>query len=1227
MVMRILRLGLFLISATAVGVAQEPANFWKQVSYGEVFLPENAETVALPESHVLLSLDFPAMVNALRNAPAEGSPAARAGSLQVQLPMPDGSLETFRVWESSVMHPDLAAKFPQIRTFAGRGLSDPSRTVRLGYGPDGFHAVVAGSAGGSLVIPLASAQTQYYACFPHSNFIWEGLDLPQLPVKVAMESGDGAPAADLPTGLSGSGLRGGGEGELTELRAYQFALACTGEYAVGHGGTLELVLSSLVLAANTLNSVLERDMDMRLVLIANNDLIVFLDPDGDPYNNSTIGTALLGQNENVLNQVIGLSNFDVGHVFTGACSDVGGVVSGSVCSAGKARGVTCHFSSNVVATTLSIAAHEMGHQFTGGHTFNNCPGQEGQFHSGSAYEPGSGSTILSYQGACGQNNIPGPANIHYHGGTIEEFWTYTHNGGGNVCPSKMVTGNHSPVVELSYQNGFYIPIGTPFEVSATASDADGDPLTYCWEQVDLGPNSTLGTPIGESPLFRSYDPTASPRRVFPRMATLLNNGSENTEVLPSYSRKIKLRVTVRDNNTDEGAGGVTWKDLSFQATASAGPFLVEYPNTPDVSWKAGEEVTVTWDVAQTDNALVDCKAVNIKLSVDGGLTFPYLLAAATPNDGTESVFVPDVATSTARIRVEAANNIFFDISNHPFSIAPADEPSYTLVVGPQYQQTCVPDIAVFSLETGSVLGFDQPVSFAVTNGLPPGVSVLFSENPVLPGQSTQLDLDMTAVSADGSFEVELQAVSGTDTVYRSLFLNVVYSDFSALQLEGPSDGQSSLGLLPVFTWTDLPQADAYDFELASSPTFEPGTLIDAASGLSEATYTPTVALLESTIYYWRVRPANECGKADFISPISFQTRTVSCETFLSNDVPKQISGIGLPVVFSSLPIIQNGVISDVNVSKIKGNHDALIDIKASLVSPQGTEVVLFDQACGNTSLFDLALNDESPFEINCPPLSGLAYKPEEPLATFIGENTLGEWQLKVAVVDPAGQGGALETWSLQFCASVTPKSPFLVRNDTIYLKPLETRTIHNYELAAEDEDNTGNQLFFRIVDDTDAGFLSRNGLPLGVGDQFSMTDIHQQKITYTHTDSAADRDKFSFIVEDGTGGWLGTPVVHFVIDADAVTGTGPAVREPWSVSVFPNPANDQLQLLLPRVLEVPATCTVHDLQGRQVRQSILPAGQFRYALPLQDLPSGSYFLHVRTDEQATSRLFVVQHGW
>ncbi len=1186
-------------------------------------MPRNAETVTMPNQYRLLSLDLDAMRNYLRNAPAEGSPAALAGNFQVLLPLPDGSTQIFQAWESKVMHPDLAARYPMIRTFAGRSLENPSHLVRFGYGPTGFHSFVTTDDGGSLITPYANNQTQYYISFSRSELSWQQVDLP--PTFIQYVPMEGEPTIDFSANLPSEevNLRGGGEGEVTVRREYRFALACTGEYGASHGGTVESALGTLVFATSVLNGVLERDADFRLVLIPDNDKLVFVHPDSDPYNNSTMGGALLGQNEDVMNLIVGLTSFDIGHVFTGPCTDVGGVVSGSVCTGGKGRGVTCHWGTDVQGTTLSIAAHEMGHQYTAGHTFGNCPGQEGQFHPGSAWEPGSGSTILSYQGSCGSNNLPGAPIVYYHGGTVEEFWVNTHFTAGSICGNTFETSNHSPEVSLSYVDGFYIPISTPFELEAEATDADGDPLIYSWDQIDLGPNSQLGTPVGDAPSFRSYVPSVSPKRVFPRLPVILNNGSEIVEVLPTYSRNMNFRCLVRDNNITEGAGGFTWKDVSFKATSEAGPFLVQYPNSADDDLVGGTEVNITWDVANTDKQKVNCKAVNIKLSTDGGQNFDKVLASATPNDGSETVFIPDVTSNNARIRIEAADNIFFDLSNQNFSIAPATESGYTLVMSPQIQQVCVPNTATVEIQTGAVLGFDTPVGFEIVGGLPNGVGVNFTNNPALPGQSTQLTFDMEDVTEDGNFEIMLRAVAGADTVVRTLFFNIVYNDFSAMEALTPSNGQSGLGLQPIFTWTDLPQADWFDFELSTSPNFEQGTIVQSGQGLVAATFTPSIALDESKIYYWRVRPYNECGEGPYMTSKTFQTFTVQCSPFTAADVPKPIPANGNPTINSILNILQNGTISDVNVTQIKGEHDKLNDLRISLVSPAGTTVKLFENICGNVSTFNFGLNDESPFAIACPPLNGFAYKPQSPLSAFIGENTVGAWALKVEVIDSEGEGGTIEKWGIEFCASISPNSPFMVHNDTIYVKPLDTRVIHNFELAASDVDNSGEELVFTIIDETDFGYVTLNGTQLGVGDRFNMADIHAQKVAYVNTDGSANYDFFTFIVEDGTGGWHGTPKMNIVIDENALTGTKEKTFEN-TVLLAPNPASTKLNINFLSPINGVGKADFFDMQGRMIASFPISQDTRSLQVGLEDFVNGIYFVNISTQAGVVAKKFVVE---
>jgi hypothetical protein len=103
-------------------------------------------------------------------------------------------------------------------------------------------------------------------------------------------------------------------------------------------------------------------------------------------------------------------------------------------------------------------------------------------------------------------------------------------------------------------------------------------------------------------------------------------------------------------------------------TATAGPFAITYPNAFGLTLPGGSQQTVTWTVNSTDLAPINCQLVNILFSSDGGQNFSTVLASNTANDGSETITLPNVATTTARIKVAAADHIFFDINNFNFTI-------------------------------------------------------------------------------------------------------------------------------------------------------------------------------------------------------------------------------------------------------------------------------------------------------------------------------------------------------------------------------------------------------------------------------------------------------------------------------------------------------------------------------------------------------------------------------
>jgi hypothetical protein len=615
-----------------------------------------------------LELDRAGMRDRLAAAPLEHT-AASARPLILSLPTPTGRSARFAVQESPVVAPRLAARFPFVKTYKGQGVDDPAATIRLDLGRTGFHAQVLSPNGDWYIDPYYHLDQSVYVSYfkrdavnTHS-FVEHGFE------DLAREARENAS----PGGASDAERVVG-----TELRTYRTAVAVTGEYSTFHGGTVPLVHNAIVTAVNRVTGVYERELAIRLTLVANNDNLIYLNPATDPYTNNN-PSQLLTQNQSNIDSVIGNANYDIGHVFSTGGGGLAGLA--VVGRAGlKARGETGLAAPTGDTFYIDYVAHEMGHQFGGNHSFNGTRGScAGNANTSTAMEPGSGSTIMAYAGICGLDDLQLHSDDYFHAISFDEIVAYTTTPGSPGNLGAAPSGNSPPTVTV---NGgpFTIPMRTPFQLSATGSDPNGDSLSYTWEQYDGGALRTLDAASKPSGvLFRSWAPTTSPTRVFPRLSSILaNTTNANTgtcpalpgglncwvEFLPTVGRTMNFRVSVRDNNA--AAGGVNSANVVVTAGAT-GPFLVTSPNT-GVSLPGGTSQTVTWNVASSNLPPVSTANVNILLSTDGGNTFPTTLLANTPNDGSQPVTLPSQSTSQARIKIEAVGNVFFDVSDANFTI-------------------------------------------------------------------------------------------------------------------------------------------------------------------------------------------------------------------------------------------------------------------------------------------------------------------------------------------------------------------------------------------------------------------------------------------------------------------------------------------------------------------------------------------------------------------------------
>jgi hypothetical protein len=1207
------------LSACCFGLTYAQQQFWADLPEGRIALPPGSE-VAIPASQYrTLTLDFEGITAALQHAPLEYTPAA-AQPIQIALPLPDGRLEVFDVVESPVMAPGLAARYPEIRSFQGYGPKGSLLNARFDYSPLGFHAAIRSPEGTVLIEPYASGQQTYHIAYYLRHMQAEN----PLGLGCGIHEEDELDA-NLRPALERAELAFRNN-ELVPLRTYRLALACTRAYASQKGGTLTSVMASFNTAVNLSNQVFILETAVRTQLIENNDQLIFLTAATDPYENINQGRELLGQNPSVLDSIVGADAYDIGHVFTATCSDVGGVaILASVCTANKARGVTCHYNNNISIIINQVYTHEVGHQFNCGHSWNNCPNSLEQLSPDNAFEPGSGSTIMSYAGLCGAANIQGESDPYYNIGSLEDFIAFSREGTGATCGEVTFPGNHAPEVTLPYEGNFFIPVSTPFELTASGSDVDGDALTYSWEQYDLGPVSQLGSPILNAPLFRSVPPSSSPTRVFPNLNRIINNTSSNTEVLPTNNRDLTFRCTVRDNHPQ--AGGTAWAEVKFRADQTAGPFRITAPNTSEVSWKVGEYREVTWDVANTTNTRVRCQYVNIKLSTDGGFTYPITLLADAPNTGSAFVSVPDAVTTAARVRVEPTNNIFFDISDANFSIEPASEPGFALSLAPaSIPLYCLPGEALtIEIRTDSLLGYDSTLTLSLLGNLPAGASFAFQQDTLTPGENTTLSIEFGPFASRDTFRLQVQAVGpGQEPALRDLYFIALSNDFSALQLLEPIDGTSDITLSTAFSWTDIPNADRYDFELATKPSFGPDN-IAAASDLTAAAHSPNVLLEENRLYFWRVRPINECDSGEWLPPFAFRTAAVDCAEFSATDLPISIANAANTVRTSRINVPISGIINDVNLKNVGLSFQPVNSMRLTLRSPAGTEVRLYNQNCLNTGLIRLGFDDEAPTGIQCPPDNNQPVRPFQPLAAFDGEDSFGEWALEArVVVSGFGGGGSFQNWALEFCAALAPEAPTLFVNEPLAVPPGQSNIITQGLLEAADGSSNPDQLVYTLLTMPAHGTLLRTSLgeELTVGSRFTQSTINAFNLSYEHDGNDSQNDSFTFIVENGQGGWLPTQTFRIEIDEDAVVNVAEAPLTN-GITLFPNPTQDLVQIRFLRPLPGQAQVRLFGLNGKELWQGRFDAAQ-SLELNTAMLPAGLYFVNVLTEEGRFVEKLVIQ---
>lgn len=818
-----LRPVLLAASLLAGGPAFGADSPWTRVSEAQIPAAPGIREI-VPQKFVVHRADPAALRQALAAAPREG----KGGSpLIFSMPTPEGGLEDFKVVESPIMEPGLAEKFPELKTYTAQGVNDPTASGRLDVTPAGFHGYILSVRGTFLIDPYRKGDASHYVTYWKKDYTRSFAT----PFRCNVHGEDAASAITTPRTPSSvrPGLAPLAQGAT--LRTYRLAVGATGEYTRYHGGSVAAGLAAQVVAMNRVNAVYEREVTVRMVLVANNNLVVFVNPDTDPYSDGDPNNSpglLLNENPIVLNSIIGSANYDIGHVFSTAGGGIAGL--GVVCSGSKARGVTGTTAPVGDAYTIDYVAHEMGHQFGANHTFNGTTGAcgGGNRAGSAAYEPGSGITIMAYAGICGAEDQAPHSIDTFHSKSYDEIVAHI-TGSADACAQKTSTGNTPPAHLAGPPATVTIPKSTPFGLSEGGWFDTDLSVTYEWEQFDLGNASPPNTDDGTRPIFRAFLPSIGTGRTFPQLSDILANTSTFGESLPTTTRAMHFRQIVRDNKA--GGGGVDYVTKTVNVESTAGPFVITSPGAAPGTWTVGSAQTVTWNVASTDVPPVSCSEVNIGLSTDGGQTLATLLTPTTANDGSEGFTVPNFPTARARVEVICLignGASFFDFNDGDFVIqVAAGNTAPTLTPGAaiaRVRGTAATTASVGTASDGQTGGGGLVVT---TTSVPAGITVtgITNVNGAITAQ-----IAAGCAAALGANTVTFQVSDGTLSSTANLTVNVSANP-------SPTAGNYPTVSVPEFDYgssaPDAAPADNGSFAsmVAAAPGFDGTFFVNPQTGI------------------------------------------------------------------------------------------------------------------------------------------------------------------------------------------------------------------------------------------------------------------------------------------------------------------------------------------------------------------------------------------------------------
>jgi hypothetical protein len=915
------------------------------------FSPANANSHVVNEQKFIDCSDCPlysvndnSLYNYLLTAPhIDQIKTIENEGLVLEIPNLEGKMIRYTIAKYDMVEKGLYQQFPQIMTFIGIG-SDGSR-LRADYTTLGFRAWSTGIGNDFMLEPLTlsnknirivysgklnreNTQTDHVACTAESLHKFPPTSTQNIASQPKISSGIST---------------------VTQLKTYRIAVSTNFQYN-NYYGSISNALSGIVTTLNRVNQVYEVDIATRLTLISNSTQIMFSSQ--APYN--VPPSNLLNAIQTTINNSIGAANYDIGHLFTvsgGGQADVAVACNNT----SKARGFSGINPPVGDFFNISFVAHEIGHQIGATHSFNSSAGICGSDRfAATAFEIGSGSTIMSYAGSCQGSNIQGFNDPYFHLCNINQIYTYTRVNFGSTCGLNTITNNNKPSVITT--DSFSIPPSTPFALTAIGSDPDpNDIITYCWEQFNFGPASSSNVPVNpNSPRFRSYVPTTNPTRYFPALDTLLANAVSNSEFLPNQPTILDFKVTVRDNKLN--GGGIDSANVAVQVVSGT-PFSITYPNDNQTIWDGLTSQIVTWTVGNTNQAPINCLEVQILLSSDGGKTWPFVLKNSTPNDGIDTIQVPLVNSRRCRVMVKSIDNIFFDVSNFNFRIRRTTVPHYDVIALNDTQYVCNGDSTRCPILIESYFNYNAPVVLSITN-TSPGVFARVEDSTLVPGDTAFVWIRTTTNTPIKTYVVGIKTVSTVGTIGYSLY--VKNNNTSPPQVSTVlSTYISNTTNKPIFEWLKIPNADYYELELRLAGASTP---LVVYSKIRKNFFQVKSPLISNNINYEiRVRAINSCGVGPWSSTYSFSSFITNCFT-LKDTTTKVIPGLGSVSYIFDVPYS----FSSISIKNISGVHQRFSDLKFEFqeLASWAVPALLRGQSCtSDSTYFNLSFLPYAPLNI------------------------------------------------------------------------------------------------------------------------------------------------------------------------------------------------------------------------------------------------------------------------